>query len=222
MLIQNDLVYVWQPSKENGSRAYVTMEKIGCCYVIQYFRLKRPTPTKIKEELDSTLGDSAPSFTMVKYWVSEFKHGRQSCKDEQSNGRPNEVTVPETVNKIQKMELADRRIKVGELADMVGISKSSVHWILTEHLDIKKLCARWLPRLLTIEQKQCWADISTECLTKFRCNKSEFLRQFITIHKTWVQHVTSGTKEQSKQWTERGESAQKEARTIPSAGKVIA
>ena len=190
--------------------------------MIQYFRLKGPSQTKIKEELDSTLGDSAPSFTVVKCWVSDFKQARQSCKDEQSNGRPNEVTVPETVNKIQKMELADRRIKVGELADMVGISKSSVHWILTEHLYIKKLCARWLPRLLTIEQKQCWADISTECLTKFRCNKSEFLRQFITIHKTWVHHVTSGTKEQSKQWTERGESAQKEARTIPSAGKVIA
>ena len=105
---------------------------------------------------------------------------------------------------------------------MVGISKSAVYWILTEHLDIKKLCARWLPRLLTMEQKQCWADISTECFAKFRSNKSEFLRQFITIHKTWVHHVTPETKELSKRWTARGESALREAKTIPSAGKIIA
>ena len=33
-----------------------------------------------------------------------------------------------------------------------GISKSAIHRILTENLDIQKLCAS----LLTIEQKQCF------------------------------------------------------------------
>ncbi|KAJ8932713.1 hypothetical protein NQ318_016611 [Aromia moschata] len=31
------------------------------------------SPINIKVELDSTLGESAPSFTTVKYWVAEFK-----------------------------------------------------------------------------------------------------------------------------------------------------
>ncbi|EFN79567.1 hypothetical protein EAI_01260, partial [Harpegnathos saltator] len=35
----------------------------------------------------STLGESAPSFTTVKYWVAEFKRGQ----DEHRSGRPNEV-----------------------------------------------------------------------------------------------------------------------------------
>ena len=130
------------------------MEKIGHRYVVQYFYLKGLSPTNIKAEMDSTLGESAPSFTTVKYWVAEFKRGRTSCQDEHRSGRPNEVTTSEMVKKIHKAVLDDRRLKVRELADMVGISKSAVHRILTENLDIKKLCVRWVSRLLKTEQKQ--------------------------------------------------------------------
>ncbi|KYN37246.1 Histone-lysine N-methyltransferase SETMAR [Trachymyrmex septentrionalis] len=122
------------------------MEKIGHRYVIQYFHLKGLSPTNIKAELDSTLEESAPSFTTVKYWVAEFKRGRTSCEDEHRSGRP-------------KMVLGDRRLKVRELADMVNISKSAVHRILAENLEMRKLCARWVPRLLTIEQKQRREDV---------------------------------------------------------------
>ena len=50
------------------------------------------------------------------------------------------------------MVYEDRRLKVRELADMVGISKSTIHRILTENLDMRKLCQRWVPRFLTMEQ----------------------------------------------------------------------
>ncbi|KYN30359.1 hypothetical protein ALC56_15335 [Trachymyrmex septentrionalis] len=129
------------------------MKKIGHRYVIQYFYLKGLSPTNIKAELDSTL-ESAPSFTTVKYWVAEFKRGRTNCEDEHRSDRPSEVAIPEMVKKIYKMVLGDRRLKVRELADMVNISKSAVHRILAENLEMRKLCARWVPRLLTIEQKQ--------------------------------------------------------------------
>ncbi|EFN80351.1 hypothetical protein EAI_14696, partial [Harpegnathos saltator] len=57
-------------------------------------------------------------------------------------------TTPEMVKKIHKMVLDDRRLKVRELADVVlGISKNAIHRILTENLDTRKLCARWVPRL---------------------------------------------------------------------------
>ena len=78
------------------------MEKIGHRYVIQYFHLKGLTPTNIKTELDSTLGESAPSFTTIKYWVAEFKRGRTSCKDEHRTGRPKEVATPDMIKKSTK------------------------------------------------------------------------------------------------------------------------
>ena len=44
------------------------------------------------------------------------------------------------------MVLDDRRLKVRELEDLVGFSKSAVHCILTENLDLRKLCARWVKK----------------------------------------------------------------------------
>ena len=42
------------------------------------------------------------------------------------------------------------------------------------------------------------------------------------MDETRVHHFTPETKEQSKQWTEKGESAPKKGKTVPSAGKVMA
>ncbi|GFW03732.1 mariner transposase [Trichonephila clavipes] len=127
------------------------MENISHRHVIQYFYLKSLSPTNIKSELDYTVGESASSLTTVKYWVTEFKRGRTSCQDEHRSGHPNKVTTPEMVKKIHKVVLDDRRLKLHELADIVGISKSAIHRILSENLDLRKLCARWVSCLITLE-----------------------------------------------------------------------
>ena len=99
------------------------------------------------------------------------------------------------------MALDDRRLKVRELADIVGILRSTVHRILTENLDMRKLYARWVPRLLTMKQKQRRKKVSIKCSAMLYSNKADFLRRCITINGTWVHHFTPETKEQSKQWT---------------------
>lgn len=40
------------------------------------------------------------------------------------------------------------------LADAVGFSKERVGYILHEELKIKKFCTRWVPHLLTVDQKR--------------------------------------------------------------------
>jgi plasmid maintenance system antidote protein VapI len=58
------------------------------------------------------------------------------------------------------MVLDDRRMKVREMAETIGISKERVGYILHEELDIKKLCASWVLRLLTADQKRTRMKIS--------------------------------------------------------------
>ena len=48
------------------------------------------------------------------------------------------------------------------------------------------------------------------------------MRRFVTVDETWVHHYQPETKEQSKQWVASGESAPKKAKTVRSAGKVMA
>lgn len=50
--------------------------------VIRYLFLKGNTPSQIKDEFDSLYGDSAPSYTTVKFWAAEFKRGRKSLGDD--------------------------------------------------------------------------------------------------------------------------------------------
>ena len=120
------------------------------------------------------------------------------------------------------MVLDDRRLKVHELADIIGISKNAVIRILNENLDMKKLCAKQVPRLFIMEEKQSRENVSIKCLAMFHSNKADCLHRYITIDEAWVHHFTLETKEQSKQWTERGGLDSKKAKTVPSAGKVMA
>jgi histone-lysine N-methyltransferase SETMAR len=93
---------------------------------------------------------------------------------------------------------------------------------LNEALDKKKLCARWLPRLLTANQKRTGMKISEQGLQCFNKNKTDFVSRFITMDETWIHHYTPESKDQSKQWTEAGCTAPKATRLISSAGKVMA
>src|SRR5436190_5083057 len=84
------------------------------------------------------------------------------------------------------------------------------------------LTARWVPRLLTLDQKRIRMNISKALLERFKRNESDFLRRLITVDETWIHHFTPETKEQSKQWTAKGEPTPKKAKTVLSAGKVMA
>jgi len=198
------------------------MDKIEIRAVIKYFVLKGLSPTDIQSEFRNTLGDSSPSFSTIKKWAAEFKRGRTSIQDDERSGRPKTATTEENVAKIHNAILSDRRLKIRELAEMSKISADRVHCILHDILGMRKLSARWVPRLLTPDQKRTRLNISQQCLDQFQRNPAEFLRRFITVDETWIHHYTPEMKEQSKQWVGPGETAPKKAKTVPSAGKIMA
>ena len=63
---------------------------------------------------------------------------------------------------------------------------------------------------------------SEATLALFRRNPDKFLRRYITVDGTWIRHYTPQTKEKPKQWIFEGERAAKKAKTVKSAGKVMA
>jgi hypothetical protein len=73
------------------------------------------------------------------------------------------------------MVMDDRRMKVCEIAETIGTSKERVGYILHEELDMKKLCTRWVLRLLTADQKHTCMKISEQCLERFNKNKTDFV-----------------------------------------------
>ena len=47
----------------------------------------------------------------------------------------------------------DRRVTIRELSDRFGIGRSTINVILKEKLDMNKVCARWIPRILSDDDK---------------------------------------------------------------------
>jgi transposase len=175
------------------------MDKIEYRAVIKFFVKEGLTPNEVYSKFMKVYGDSSPSFSTIKKWVAEFKRGRTSLEVDLREGRPKSATPPEIIEEVHNMILDDRRMKVREIAETIGISKERVGYILHEELDMKNLCARWVPRLLTADQKRTRMKISEQCLERFKRNKTDFVRRFITVDETGIHHYTPESKHQSKQ-----------------------
>ncbi|GFR27136.1 mariner transposase [Trichonephila clavata] len=161
----------------------------------------RKSRSEIKERLDVVCGDTSPSLVTVKNWFNEFQRGRTLVSNEPRPGAPKIATTENNVTKIHDLVLADHRLKVSEIAEIVSISKDHVAHILHEILGIRKLSARWVPRLLTPDNKRNLVTTSEQCLALFKRNPKEFLRRYGTFGETWIHWYIPETKEQSKQWT---------------------
>ena len=124
---------------------------------------------------------------MVEKWIAELKRGHTSTVyDAERSGRPNEAVIPENIKQIHQLVRNNRKWKVHELVDIVKISDGSVFTILHEHLGMRNLCAKWVPREITVDQKQQRIDASEECLALLNRNKMEFYRRY----ETWLHYYT--------------------------------
>ncbi|GBP74486.1 hypothetical protein EVAR_58987_1 [Eumeta japonica] len=131
---------------------------------------------------------------MVKKWFTEFRCGPTSTSDAERSGRPKEVITPQIVDKTHEIILDGRRMKVRELAHAVGISTERVHHILHEYLDKRKLSARWVPRLLTLDQKRNRVTTSKECLAMF----SRYPDEFCAVLLLWTKHGSITTRQRPR------------------------
>ena len=78
------------------------------------------------------------------------------------------------INKIGDIVSNDPKVKLLEIAEIVSISTEHVVNILHTHLYMRKLCTRWVPRLLTIDQKRIRMSTSEQNLAYFNRNPKEF------------------------------------------------
>ena len=98
------------------------------------------------------------------------------------------------VNKVHDIVMNHRRVTERYIASTVGISQERVHSILTKDLEMRKLLARGVPRLLTVDQKHTRRTFSCTNLNLFEEDPANFLQRFFTMDETWVHHFTPEAK----------------------------
>ena len=114
-------------------------------------------------------------------------------------GRPCTSQNKKVKDQVHKEVLNDCHETVREIAVEVGISTGSVHSILTEDLQMWRLLAKFVPKLLMEEQKELWKEICKDMLDCVN-HDSEFMKTIITGDETWVYDYDPETKFQSSQW----------------------
>ncbi|EGI60687.1 Histone-lysine N-methyltransferase SETMAR, partial [Acromyrmex echinatior] len=176
------------------------MEKQEYRILIKHCFLMGKTSEQSLKWLQKCYPTSAPSRTTVYRWFSEFKMSRTSTEDAPRSGRPKEATNAKIAKQVHRIVLSDRKVKLRELTEAMGISKERAGYILHDVLEMKKLSARWVPRLLTIDQKQQRVDDSTVGLALLQRNRADFFRCFVTMDETWVHYHTPEFNRQSAEW----------------------
>ena len=99
-------------------------------------------------------GDNAMKKTAFYKWVKRFSGGRESVTDKEISGWPATSRTEENNAKFHQIVRENRRLMIISIAEQVDIDRKTVRKILTEHLDMRKVCAKMVPKELTEEQKQ--------------------------------------------------------------------
>ena len=99
--------------------------------------------------LQQAYGEDCLSRTQCHEWYRRFKSGRTSIEDDLKSGRPSTSMDDDHVEKVFSVICQNRRPTVREVIEEVGICKSSCHLILTEKQEMRRVAAKFVPRLLT-------------------------------------------------------------------------
>ena len=159
---------------------------------------------EIHQRLSAQCGDSALQRRSVYKWIEKFQHGRTSMKDEERAGHPSTSTTGSNIEDAHAMILGNRRVTIDEVANHFEISHGSAYDIIHNRLGFRKVCARWVPKELTEEQKNNRVAIC-QCLLDRYANKGEaFLTRIVTGDETRVHHFAPESKRQSMEWKHPG------------------
>jgi histone-lysine N-methyltransferase SETMAR len=103
----------------------------------------------------------------------------------------------------------------------LGVSAEVLQKILHEELELRKICARWVPHRLTDDQKLARVSFCRETLRKFKNGTSYLWGKIVTGDEVWIYHYDPLMKRQSAQWVaKRGRNPTKVIRER-SVGKVM-
>uniref|UniRef100_A0A3Q0T381 Mos1 transposase HTH domain-containing protein n=1 Tax=Amphilophus citrinellus TaxID=61819 RepID=A0A3Q0T381_AMPCI len=156
-------------------------QRFSTSICISFRSVNYGAPKDIHADMVATLGDDAPALSTVQKWAAEFKRGRESLEDDPRSGRPVTATTRENIDRVHHMVMDDSRLTVNQIANAVGISRERVENILHNELGMSKISARWVPRLLTPDQKHTRLVTSQANLALFEANPDDFLERSSTV-----------------------------------------
>jgi len=121
--------------------------------VIRFLNAKGERSAEIHKHIVAVYGNVMNRQNVTK-WSREFFEGRTDVHDEQRSGTPSLIS-DDLLQKIEGEIRANRRVTIRELHHIIPeVSKTTIHEAVIRKLGYRKLCARWVPKMLTDDHKK--------------------------------------------------------------------
>ena len=151
-------------------------------------------------------------------WHKRFKEGKESVRDDEKCGRSKEVRTLELIGQIKNFMDKDRRVFIETVSTQFDVSVGTAHSIICEELKMRKICAKFVPRVLREGQKERRCHDSRGMVELINSDPA-VLEVLVTCDESWMYCYDPETK--SSQWKHAGSPRPKKARQSKSTHKSL-
>ena len=106
-------------------------------------------------------------------------------EDEPRAGRPSTSKTDDNVESLRSLVMSDHRLTLRMISSGLNFNRFTVHQILTQDLDMIRVCAKMVPNNLTTEQKANRRDVCLDFLDRLE-REPEFFSRVITGDESWI------------------------------------
>ena len=170
--------------------------------------------------LQTAFGASCMNRASVFVWHKRFKEGRESVSDDKRCGRSKEVNTPELIGQIKIFMDKDRCVSIETISAQFDVNVGNVRTIIHEELKMRKICAKFVPRVLREDQKERRCHDSSEMVELINPDPA-VLDALVTCDESWIYCYDPETKRQSSHWKHAGSPRPKKARQSKSTHKLL-
>ncbi|GBN44560.1 hypothetical protein AVEN_163219-1 [Araneus ventricosus] len=164
------------------------------CSVIRFLSAKNVKPAEIHRQLVEIYGENV---VLMKWLGIGFDNSMMNAPMFMTKHGVGDLLVNDgLVAKVNEKIRENSRFTIKMLCDeFPHISKIVLHEIVTNRLNYRKLCSRWVPKMLTDDHTTKGFGSALTFLTRYSEEGNEFLNKIVTGDETWVCHVTPESKQ---------------------------
>ena len=150
--------------------------------------------------------------------MTEFKNPERAFEDAPRMGRPSTITTQENIEAVEWIVMRNQQVSDGRVAEELAIPKTIIHEIMDNQLGMKKVCTRWILKLLTLIQRANRVDCCQELLQQREVNPDNVFNSIVTGDESWIHHYNPPSQLEAKVWKRLGEQTPTRLRQERSAG----
>ena len=153
-------------------------------------------------------------------WHKRFKEGSESVREDERCRRSKEVNTPELIGQIKNFMDTDCHVSIETISAQFDVSVGTVHTIIRKELKMRKICVKFVPRVLREDQKERRCHDSREMAELINSDPA-VLDALVTCDESWNYCYDPEMKRQSSQWKHAGSPRPIKARQSKSTHKLL-